>query len=303
MFFYFLTFLLCLLLIYIFYNKFFKKSEGITSIITPETVEELLEKLKDNKENGYENDFNFASTDDRDKILSKMEFVNYSEINYKEMQNDLSGAYMTFTPYTFEKNGVTCGVIQSKPLDKLFQRIVVPEDMAYIDHPYKDNEHVDNDKIEVYPDDPHIDETDNNMKQILNYKYDSTDTIYTTNPEYVPSSELIDEGTEYNGYTLKYFNKDKIDTVYQENYDICTKGIYDTYGKLDDALSCSIVKCYTNNETTDTIFNDLKNELETHTKNTVKEKHYKIMASTKFGQWLQSLKNSNDKIENAAAVV
>ena len=61
MFFYFLTFLLCLLLIYIFYNKFFKKSEGITSIITPENIEEFIEKLKDNKENGYENDFNFAS--------------------------------------------------------------------------------------------------------------------------------------------------------------------------------------------------------------------------------------------------
>ena len=172
---------------------------------------------------------------DRDKILSKMKFVNYDEINYKEIQNDLSGAYMTFTPYTFEKNGYTCGVMQSKPLDKIFQRIVVPEDMAYIDHPYKDNEHVDNDKIEVYPDDPHIDETDNNMKQVLNYKYDSADPIYQTYPEYEPSGELIDEGTEYNGYNLKYFNKDKIDTVYQKKYNICTKGIYDTYGKLDDA--------------------------------------------------------------------
>ena len=103
MFFYFYTFLLCLLLIYIFYNKFFKKYEGITSIITPETVEELLEKLKDNKENGYVNDFNFKSDTDRNNILSKMKFVSYDEINYKEMQNDLSGAYMTFTPYTFEK--------------------------------------------------------------------------------------------------------------------------------------------------------------------------------------------------------
>ena len=40
--------------------------------------------------------------------------------------------------------------------------------------------------------------------------------IYQTYPEYEPSGGLIVEGDEYNGYTLKYFNKDKIDTVYQE---------------------------------------------------------------------------------------
>ena len=210
----------------------------------------------------------------------------------------------------FEKNGKKCAFYNTPATDKIFSRYIVPENMTDIEGvPYE------NVNTSVYTNDRHIDETDDNMKTVLNFNYNK-------NEDEVLSDEnktFLTDGSNnklFNYETLPYYNSNKVPSQYVENYVIC--GQSNSYDKkaiqnlTDDididkhfqaAFQCSGLVCGDMNTPDEDLIQKAFEYAHDEVLDKNKETIYDMLYSSNFLNWLLKLKKSYDTLDPSNRIV
>jgi hypothetical protein len=206
------------------------------------------------------------------------------------------------TMVVFEKNNKKCAFLNTPRQDKDLIRIVVPQDMKKIEGiPY------DNVKDEIYENDRHIDENDQNLHTVLNFTYKKNKDNVSKDENKTILSDNKSSKT-YNYEAVPYYNSKRVPSQYVKSYSICEKSSYDKNALdslsnnnvnqyFDAMFPCGALYCANKNTDDQT----LRQKVYEYSRNEIidknKDKIYELLYSSHFLNWLLKLKKSNDVLQ------
>ena len=211
----------------------------------------------------------------------------------------------------FEHNNKKCAFYNTPATDKVFSRYIVPQNMTNVEGvPYE------NVNTEIYTNDRHVNDTDDNMKTVLNFHFEKEKDINISLSK--SDIEKLSE-SKLNYETLQYYNSKRVPSQYIENYVICGKS--DSYDKkkieslkddnndnnnnnnndnIDDyfqsAFQCSGLACGELDTPDEILINKAFQFAHEQVKKKNKDAVNDILYSKSFLSWILKLKNSHDTL-------